>query len=158
MRLIHPFFTIPRALIACLLIFFDAGSTAYACSCAETPALDKAVDDSTVVFLGRVTLATTNPLRPNQREVRFNLSKLFKDETGMLTRNEVVIYTAEDQSLCGYTFVQNQDYLVFATGNAAKLSTSLCSRTRIFEAAQVDVDELTKRVSTSAGSGSSSFK
>ena len=125
---------------------------AWACSCAEIPALDKAIDDSTVVFLGQVIQTSNNPLRPGQREVKFSLKKLYKDDTGMLTRNEAILYTAEDSSLCGYTFVHNQDYLVFATGNAAKLSTSLCSRTQIFEAAQADVDELTKRVSASASS------
>ena len=149
---------IASALISLSLIatatICSAASNAYACSCGDKPSLEKSVSDSSVVFLGRAQSVRQNPLRPSQKEVTFGITKLFKDDTRLLANNGVTIYTALEESLCGYSFSPNQDYLVFATGNIARLTSSLCSRNGLLEAVKGDVLELEKQQDQAASSSS----
>lgn len=114
---------------------------AYACECESKPDLEEAVEKSSLVFVGQVKEIKDNPLRKEQREVRFIVSRKLKGFEEVSTNN-VLIYTPSEFEYCGFKFQPGLDYLVFATGSPAHFQTTTCSRTDVLDKVLTDVHKL----------------
>ena len=110
----------------CLL----APPEAFACSCAEPPAPPIALDAASAVFRGTVVaidvpggeiVSSANPKR-----VTFAVGDVWKGPA----YTQLVVTTARDGASCGFPFELKREYLVYASGPATQLRTSLCGRTR----------------------------
>jgi len=137
------FFRLPRIAAAIVLMYFGILSVnnASACSCEAKPDLDQALEEASVVFVGQVKTKIQNPLKKEQWEVKFAVSrklKGFEEVPGSI----VLVYTPEDYEYCGYKFQEGLDYLVFATGNPAHFQTTSCMRTELLDKALTDVHKL----------------
>ncbi len=136
-----------RALTALILLsivfLLSAPSAALACSCSEKPSLEDSLKNSSLIFVGRVLDQRETAFKPNHTEVRFTVFKKFKGfEEIPKSAEYVVVYTPREESLCGYSFSNGFEYLVFATGSPAFLKVNLCSRTDVLENAQLDQHRL----------------
>ncbi len=105
------------------------------------PELEQALEKASLVFVGQVKAKIENPLKKDQWEVRFSVTrklKGFEEVPGSV----VLIYTPKDFEYCGYKFGEGLDYLVFANGNPAHFQTTTCTRTEVLEKVLTDVHKL----------------
>ena len=107
-----------------------------ACSCATPRTPIRELEASTVVFKGEVT--NINSLDSFNERISFIISKVWKGNLG----DEVSLTTSSQGSLCGFSFVKNKEYLVYAYGNLSDLKTNICWRTKLLSEASDDVKEL----------------
>ena len=118
---------------------------AYACSCLPPEGPKAELEKAKAVFAGTVLekIERTDPqanFRFDSVKVRFKVSEVWK---GIVGKREVVITTGPNSAACGFFFEQGKKYLVYASSpNNSSLSTSLCSRTKLFSNAQEDLSEL----------------
>lgn len=116
---------------AFLFLLFGANET-FACSCAPRDQTTNAdFQQSTAVFTGRV-LSVQRKGNAENVTIKLAVQKYWKGKIS----NEMKITTAKDSAACGFNFEVGKDYLVYATENSGKLSTSLCSRTALVGAVQ----------------------
>ena len=123
------------------LLFVNA-SIANACSCTQSASPKESLEQATAVFAGKVInintpdgiiLSSNDPIK-----VTFEVSKMWKGPD----YKTLVLTTARDKTACGYSFKQNQEYIVYAYGEENKLNTGICSRTKLFASAQDDLQAL----------------
>lgn len=113
-------------IFALVFVSLSAGE-AFACSClmdTKTPVrkqVKNSFQGATAVFYGEVLEVD----RASGVKVRFRVERSWK---GPL-ENEAIVYTMADSAMCGYNFETGRKYLVYASGETAGLSVSLCSRT-----------------------------
>lgn len=130
------------------LVLLTSAEDAFACSCMVPPEAEKAFQESSVVFIGRVERVLESPLKKGMKEVRFALMSSFKGTEEVQETRSVLVYTALTEEACGYNFIPGQEYLVFGTGTPASFQVSFCSRTKILDLAREDVNtllEITKK-------------
>jgi hypothetical protein len=118
------------------LVFCGSSQPVMACRCAPPPPPKKALESATAVFLGTVT--NIDRASGGSLQVTFKVATNFK---GVKTEH-VVVRTSASSASCGYGFTEGEVYLVYCTGEADKLSTNLCSRTREASRAAEDLKEL----------------
>jgi len=132
-----------------ILLLFIVGSllvvnttTVNACSCVQPAPSKESLEQSTAVFAGKVIdidapsgiiVDSADPVR-----VTFEISKIWKGPD----YETLVLTTARDGASCGYGFEENEEYIVYAYGEENKLSTGICSRTRLLAKAQEDLQDL----------------
>jgi hypothetical protein len=113
-----------------------------ACSCVQPAPPKESLEQSTAVFAGKVVdinvsggaaISSADPVT-----VTFEVSKIWKG----LDNESLVLTTARDGASCGYSFKQGEEYLVYTYGEGDKLSTGICSRTRLLASAKDDLQEL----------------
>jgi hypothetical protein len=145
-RLQH--FTIATLVLGALI---HAGPAA-ACSCNTTTSACQATVDGSVVFVGTVLSIDAVMGRDHrlQRRVQFEVVESFN---GVTTPSVDIENDALDD--CGYAFVVNQRYLVFANrdGKVGPLTTGICTRTRALEDAKQDLEYLREFASRPADGG-----
>lgn len=134
---------------------FLAGMSAWACSCKLPPPPTEAYEKAQAVFTGTVTrLGQDDTLyeeqtaypgqrkyirKENQLTAWVNVTKAWKG----VSAATVKVNTAENDAVCGYPFVTGKDYLFYAAAYAhGEFHVSLCSRTRLLEAAGEDLQAL----------------
>lgn len=127
-----------------VIIVLLAGPAANACSCAGTSAPCESYGTASAVFAGTVIGERTSE-RPKQgdrteidwtpRAVKFSVEQAFSGVTG----TEVEVFTGRGGGDCGVGFRMGQRYLVYAYRHENKLSTSICTRTRLFSQATEDL-------------------
>ena len=118
---------------------------AHACSCLAPPPPLEALDGSSAVFTGRVVKSSPGFYFDRFASVEFEVETVWK---GSVTSTTFVYVWPE--VACGYgRFRLGEDYLVYAYRDAFPhdegddiLFVSLCSRTRPFEYAEEDLQEL----------------
>ena len=122
--------------IALIAIFSNFVS---ACSCAGGRTLQQEFGDADAVFLGTVK-GIQQPIGSDffggQITANFDVQKSWK---GIDSRS-INITTGVSEAGCGYSFVQGQDFLVFAYNNEGELSTGICSGTHEVSNAITDED------------------
>lgn len=141
-------------MILCALLIFMTLLTVrpqvtYACSCiAPAPPLE-AMENSDAVFEGTV-ISIQKPSSLIQSsadpvQVTFQVGSRWKGDPG----DQVTLSTARSSESCGFEFTKGERYMVYAREEAAEgkqakgtLTTSLCSRTALYSAAQEDLNEL----------------
>ncbi len=114
---------------------------ASACTCDPKDDLEQALEKASLVFVGQVKSKSENPLRKEQWEVRFTVSrklKGFEEVPG----SSVLVYTPADHEYCGFKFQEGLDYLVFASGTPAHYQTTTCSRSDVLDNVLTDVHKL----------------
>lgn len=129
-----------RVLVSLVFLLAVFAAEANACSCVTggTPCHD--YWQATAVFTGTVIYSSTTTSKRGaydipQRIFRFNIDQRFRGVAG----KEVEVRTGLGGGDCGYNFRLGGQYLVYAYGDAGKLSTGICSRTRPFSEASDDL-------------------
>jgi hypothetical protein len=113
-----------------------------ACECPVKPALETALAQSSVVFLGRVEEQGSTPYKKDYTEIKFLVLRKFKGFDELPPLPTLVLYTPSESTNCGYKFQNGFEYVVYATGNPAFLQTNSCSRTEVLEKAQLEEQRL----------------
>lgn len=134
-------------LFLCLTLFTSAVPNAFAdCKCPEKPSLNQAVEDASIVFLGRVTSIKNSVMREGKMEIEFAAFNRFKTEFEETSSGrQLLIYTPDGPQNCGVEFLLEQDYLVFGKGNPARYEVDACSRTGLVELVKEDIEALGKK-------------
>lgn len=127
-----------------MIAMMFAPQSAEACSCAPKPTVENAHREATAVFTGRVTSVEPSPLREGQLEVNFTVRKAYKGAPADMGLERVVVFTPMQEAECMFDFQQDQDYLVFATGNLAYYKVNRCGRTGQLEISLDEIAELEK--------------
>ena len=138
-------------LIVSTLLFSFTAPQVYACSCAITKSATEAFDSASAVFAGKVLSRdiqssgqpgwnTASPFK-----VTLEVSQVWKGPKD----STIDIFTANLGASCGYTFNENQQYLVYAyPREGGTLETGLCSRTKSLANAKEDVTQLNRLMSS----------
>ena len=135
------------------IVFSLAGRDAFACSCMNPGTPCEAFGQAAAVFVGTVT-----GVRDNQRQQATDVDQQRKKEdSGQIdwtplaykfsveqaylgiAGSEVEIFTGRGGGDCGIVFQTGQSYLVYAYRYTDKLSTGICTRTRLFSRATEDI-------------------
>ena len=133
-------------LLGVVIVVFLASPTANACSCGGTGAPCESYGRAAAVFAGTVIgeRLSERPKgerpKPDEidwvpRAVKFSVEQAYSGEIG----TEVEVFTGRGGGDCGYGFQVGQRYLVYAYRYQEKLSTSICTRTRLFSQATEDL-------------------
>ncbi len=139
-------------LIATSFLIFSANS-ASACKCVQTTP-EQSFERAKTVFSGRVvdvveqSPAERRSPRGNEDssfltgvKVIFEVSKVWKGKN----EQRLAVMTSGSSASCGYSFQEGQEYIVYASGEEAKLQTGLCSGTKPVSEAQTDLGVLSQR-------------
>src|SRR5262250_3998113 len=135
LRMKNPF---PVSLLA-LLLWISLPLSAAACDCGYAGAPCKAFEKTPTVFVGRVDLKTASGDDYKDRLVSFEVERNYR---GLTTKTAEVL--SGWNSDCGYRFQEGVRYLVYAYPHSptAKLTTSICTRTRPLSEASADLEYL----------------
>lgn len=122
-----------------MCIIFFVQRAVYACSCIAPPAPNIEYSNRFAVFIG-----TVKHIQPDSSSAIGNLKITFTVERSWkgVSSNEVSVFTASSSAACGYYFQTDSTYLVYADTFSAKLNTGLCTRTKKFNDASVDLSFL----------------
>jgi hypothetical protein len=152
------------------IVFFLLPTCADACSCLSAP-ICSAYWASPVIFRGKVierTLLTLAPqsvknldgsaatiIDPGKYRIRFAVAEMFRGKS----EQEIIVYTNQQTSACGFPFEDGKEYVVFAYAGAesAELSTSECSHTHEVTDASADEDLRWMRGLSKAPAGANIF-
>ncbi len=135
------FLYISLALAAFLLI---APERSFACSCImlDEPLnkqIESAFTEANAVFSGEVVEVRESADDSYSVEVTFKTAKTWKGDA----LKTITISTGQNSAMCGFNFEVGKTYLVYAHGEAGKLSTTICTRTAEFKTSG-DVKQLNK--------------
>ena len=107
------------------------------CSCLELPLPEEAYNESDLVFSGEVTSIVLNESN-YYYEVTFQVFDVWKGEM----QDQIVILTAIDSAMCGYSFQNNNEYLVYGYNYSSEFHTNICTRTNLLDYAIEDLEYL----------------
>ena len=135
----------PGKHLAAFFFILLSFSATYACSCLPSRPPCNYYGTADAIFLGRV-IGSTEPHAAidadgNEKAfdvgtVKFLVAENYKGAPGP----EVEVYSGATSS-CGYRFVRNESYVVYAyRSTSGALSTTICSRTRLVSAAAEDLE------------------
>ncbi|WP_088011490.1 hypothetical protein [Gottfriedia acidiceleris] len=117
----------------------------FACSCVKEQPVQNEFSQSKAVFSGTVIdTKTTKFLNPNYKKVLFEVSKTWKG----INNSQVIIKTGKGDGDCGISFINGQNYLVYARAskmygeNSQSLTTTICDSTKEFSLSQKDLSIL----------------
>lgn len=125
------------------MMMLISGLHVQACSCAEAEPLEKAFATRDAVFSGTVV----NIEKPKPRwiqssaalvSVTIKVDTVWKGDVGEVA----TVKTAISGASCGYPFVENKTYLVYASHDGKDWRTILCDRTAPLVEAQEDLAQL----------------
>jgi hypothetical protein len=120
-----------------LLAVFLFANIATACKCAPAPSVLLSYDAATTVFMGKVQSIQEVKY---QRVVTLRIIEAFK---GAQVKT-ITLHTGSGGGDCGFPFVLNRSYLVYASGTLNDLGTNICSRTKGVAKASPELGELRK--------------
>jgi len=129
-------------LFAIVILFLINTHPISACSCATIASPTESLKTSTAIFVGKVInidIPTGDIISSSDRvTVTFQVSQSWKGSTDQT----IVLTTARYGSLCGVGFKDNEEYIVYASGEEDALTAHLCSGTKLLAYAQDDLKEL----------------
>jgi hypothetical protein len=136
-------------MIATSLLVLTANA-ASACKCIPTTP-EQSFETAKKVFSGKVVdVVEQSPTEQganrgkgdpnflNGAKVTFEVSEVWKGNH----KRQLVVMTSDSSASCGYSFEKGKEYLVYASGEEAKLQTGLCSGTKSLSDAQADLAAL----------------
>lgn len=115
-----------------------------ACSCMQNGPVKAELSRSDAVFSGKVVkIIDQNKFSiikssADPMAVTIEIDRTWKG----INQTEVVVHTERESASCGFEFLLNQDYLVYAFEDDGKLRTTICSRTAPLSAAGDDLNQL----------------
>lgn len=138
-------------LLACVFSFawFLAGAgQAFACSCIMPGSPTEELEKFDAVFVGRVftvkhsySLEAKMVNREDRSTIGFDVSTVWKG----VIHETTYITTPPTGGSCGYTFIEGEEYIVYASNSHYgddSYTASICSRTALLSAAQADLEAL----------------
>ena len=145
------------ALVLAFLWFLVTVGHVYACKCAEPGSPTEELEKFDAVFSGEVFYIDhsydpdAKSVTPEDRStIGMNVSTVWKG-----TVHEVMyITTPPTGGSCGFTFVEGEEYVVYASDSHYgddSYTASICSRTALLAEAQTDIDELGEGQAPQAG-------
>ncbi len=136
---------IAKSLAFCLVIVsLVMTEDAFACTCAAPATTEKAFQQSSAVFHGRVKqisrpfLDRIGITNSGLYHVRFEIIKSWKTAGS----GEIVVKTRLSGEACGYPFETGQDYLVYVAKIFGSIETGICTGTREIAGANSELQEL----------------
>ncbi len=116
--------------LALALFLLASAERSFACSCVaslepEKKQIQNAFNGSTAIFSGEVFEISESSADKSSLLVKFKVAKSWKGEL----KNEIIITTNKESSMCGYSFEVGKKYLVYANGLKNELFVDNCSRT-----------------------------
>jgi len=128
----------PRyTVLAAGILIFVASYAAADCRCVPPGTPKYELDQAKAVFSGKVVSMKKAP--GMTQRVTLKMLKSWKGPR----KRQMVITVSIDPAECGFEFKQGHKYLVYAlSGEAGRLTTTLCSRTTPLELADRDLQEL----------------
>lgn len=125
-----------------VMLPWAAVSRAHACKCAPPPPVSDALHAAFAVFEGRVLAINPVPADSGQAPITYAV-RLGVVRSWKGAETEVVsVLTPIDGPACGYPFVQDESYLVYASEQDGKLRVDSCGRTRAAADASDDITVL----------------
>lgn len=123
-----------RVMVGFLLVALMLGTASgvLACSCVPPGDPMSEMEQATAVFAGRVYSMERSG---GSVWVHFELAQVWKGPYQSI----LTVRTNDSSAACGFEFVQDQDYMVYAYGEMNDLQVSLCSRTRPLSVAEEDL-------------------
>ena len=137
---------IPAMLSLCTAVLLSCAQRGASCDCVPPTDVGEAFSLSDAVFTGRVTYIGDRHDKNGAlafREYMFRVSRGWKGTGGIDT---AILYDIPE-STCSFIFEDGKQYLVYASGDrrfGGRLSTSICTRTRLLEDAADDLGKLGK--------------
>jgi len=133
-------------LLGVVIVVLLAGPRANACTCAGSSPPCESFGTASAVFAGTVIgeRVSERPKRMDRNEVeidwapravKFSVEQAYSGGIG----TEVEVFTGRGGGDCGYGFRIGQRYLVYAYRYKDNLTTSICTRTRLFTQATEDL-------------------
>lgn len=131
-----------------LIGFLVAAGQAYACKCAEPGSPTEELAKFDAVFAGKVVFVhhSYDPdgktvTREDRSTIGFEVSTVWKGDV----HETMYITTPPTGGSCGYTFVEGEEYVVYASDSHYgddSYTAGICSRTALLSDAQADLDSL----------------
>jgi hypothetical protein len=127
-----------------LIVLLLASPIANACTCAGAGSPCQDFGTAAAVFAGTVTSERISERPKNRaatdvdwvpRGVKFSVEQAYSGVTG----TEIEVFTGRGGGDCGYPFAIGQRYLVYAYRYNDKLTTSICTGTKLFKNATEDL-------------------
>ena len=144
-----------------VLWFLGDPGQVHACKCAQLGTPSEELEKFSAVFAGRVVsiqhsydpkAASVSP--DDRTTVGFEVSAVWKGTV----HEDMYITTPPTGGSCGFTFVEGEEYIVYAYDSAyadGGYTVGICSRTAVLSQAQDDIDALGEGNSPQAGTGGS---
>ena len=139
--------------------FLASPGQVHACSCVRPGTPTEELEKFSAVFAGRVVsvrhsydLNAASVTRDDRTTVGFEVSAVWKGTV----HKDMSITTPPTGGSCGYTFVEGDEYIVYAYDSPYGddgYTVGMCSRTALLSRAQVDLDELGEGQAPQAGTG-----
>lgn len=130
----------------CMISFIYTSEVLAECKCGKVKTTDEVFNSSEVVLLGQVvSVNKANALHEGYQVAKISITTPYKGVEILPATEYVTVFSKLDN--CGVNFVALSDYLVFAKGNPAFLTTSVCQLTDVQEKSrerQVRVDALSR--------------
>jgi hypothetical protein len=144
-------------LLGILLSFSLANQTVKACTCAGTRSTCESYGSANAVFVGTVVGVRVNKSQKSNERAeeidwtpvafKFVVEQPYLGVAGI----QVEVFTGRGGGDCGYNFQVGQRYLVYANAYQNKLSTGICSRTKLYSSATEDLAFLSTLSSATPG-------
>lgn len=137
-------------LIGIVLILLLANSDAGACSCEGRRPPCEAYGAADAVFVGTViglSENNSNLLVTAPVGYKFSIEQAYSGVSG----TTVEVFSGTGFGDCGFNFQDGARYLVYARRNKGKFTTSICTRTKLFERASEDLAFLGTLTSVAPG-------
>ena len=142
-----------------VLWFLGNPGQAHACKCAQPGTPSEELEESSAVFAGRVASVrhsfdpdAASVSRDDRTTVGFEVSAVWKGTV----YEDMYITTPPTGGSCGFTFVEGEEYIVYAHDSAYgddSYTVGICTRTALLEQAQEDIDALGEGQAPQAGTG-----
>ncbi len=152
-----PIYVVLVAFMLSLTWFLVSAGQVYACKCAEPGPPMEELGKFDAVFVGKVFLVQHSydpegkSATPEDRStIGLEVSTVWKGVVHEVT----YITTPPTGGSCGYTFVEGEEYIVYASDSHYgddSYTASICSRTALLSAAQADLDALGEGEAPQAG-------
>ncbi|MCG8419708.1 MAG: hypothetical protein MJE77_17380, partial [Proteobacteria bacterium] len=118
------------------------GGVALACSCARVD-VEEAFTQSDAILIGEVVTIEQSSGVPDDGpssvyRVTVRATRWFKGESQV----DIAVHTSGSDASCGFAFEVGQSYLIYASRYEGILGTGLCTRTRLVDGAEDDIQAL----------------
>lgn len=135
-------------LVSLLILGLASVTSTFACSCMMPESPEKEMEKASWVFIWTVLdIEKTNFVDElftyKKNVVNFNVSSVIKWDNS----KNIEIKTAEHWATCGYYFEKWKEYIVYTYWEKWNYEVSLCSRTKLTENAQEDLEAFNDKIS-----------
>lgn len=135
--------------ILLVLLLLTLKPAVHGCTCLLSESATEGLKQADAVFAGKVTkIRKHKPPKGEPASHAYDMidvEAVFEATTAWkgIKEKKISVFTASQSATCGYSFREDESYLVYANRDqAGRLITSICSRTQKLKAAQDDLKEL----------------